>query len=70
MGQWLVAARNLRLLQRAPEKTISPRPSTIKGIESIRFYAFAPPGLPLDQYAADLYCGIRVHRLFCSKGVA
>ena len=70
MGQWLVAAYKPRLLQRAPGKIVSPKPSTIKGIESFRFYAFAPPGLPLDQYAAYLYCGIRVHRPFCSKGVA
>jgi hypothetical protein len=70
MGQWLVAACNLRLLERAPGKIISPKPNTIKGIESVRFYAFTPPSSPLAPYTVDLFCNIRVHRAFCSKGVA
>jgi hypothetical protein len=60
MGQWLVAACNLRLRERAPGKTINPKPTTIKGIESVRFCAFAPPGLPLAQYTLDLFCDIWV----------
>ena len=38
----------LPLLQRTPAKLASPEPSTLDGIEVVRFCAFVPPGSPLD----------------------
>ena len=46
MDLWPIAACKLQCLW-TPEKSANPGPSTIEGIEIVRFCAFAPPDSPL-----------------------
>ncbi|HYQ97181.1 MAG TPA: hypothetical protein VEO92_02350, partial [Candidatus Nitrosocosmicus sp.] len=63
IGLWLIVACKLQCFSGRSKKIASPGPSTIDGIEIVRFCAFAPPRSPLDHSAgihlySGLYCGI------------
>jgi hypothetical protein len=49
MGLWLTTVRKLQCFS-DPDKIVSPGPSTVDGIEIVRFYVFAPPASPLNRY--------------------
>jgi hypothetical protein len=53
MGQRLVATFNLQCCSGLPRK-LPARPSTLDGIEMIRFCAFAPPGSPLERHTGAI----------------
>jgi hypothetical protein len=43
------------LFERMPGKTASSEPSTKYGIETVRFYAFAPPDSTLDRQSVIVF---------------
>jgi hypothetical protein len=60
MGQCLGAACKRRWCSGLPGQTTSTGPSTLDGIEIVRFCAFAPPGFaPRSEDILNPYCGTR-----------
>jgi hypothetical protein len=52
------------VLQRSRGRLAALDQAPSDGIEMVGFYAFAPPGSPLDRTQVILYCGIRVYKKF------